>query len=68
VIRAQFRFDNSEGNPKNPNHPPKHVTLGEKTTDEMAGIWIGGFAAQEGGERAFSMANLSHYRQMQLRR
>ncbi|HLY11128.1 MAG TPA: alkyl hydroperoxide reductase [Planctomycetota bacterium] len=65
VIRAKFRYDNSEGNPKNPNHPPKRVTLGEKTTDEMAGIWIGGFAVQEGQERVFSIANLSHYRQMQ---
>jgi hypothetical protein len=68
VIRAQFFYDNSEGNPKNPNHPPKRVTLGERTTDEMAGLWIGGFAAQEGGERVFSFANLSHYRQMQRRR
>jgi hypothetical protein len=68
VIRAQFRYDNSDGNPKNPNHPPKRVTLGEKTTDEMAGIWIGGFAAQEGGERIFSTANLSHYRELQRRR
>jgi hypothetical protein len=68
VIRAQFVYDNSEGNPKNPNHPPKRVTLGERTTDEMAGVWIGGFATQEGGERVFSAVNLSHYRQMQRRR
>lgn len=63
VIRAQFRYDNSEGNPKNPNRPPKRVTLGEKTTDEMAGIWIGGFGTQVGDERIFSTANLSHYRE-----
>lgn len=28
-------FDNSAGNPANPNSPPKDVTWGEQTTDEM---------------------------------
>ena len=28
-------FDNSEQNPRNPNHPPKLVRWGEQTTDEM---------------------------------
>lgn len=28
-------YDNSEANPSNPNHPPKRVTWGEETTDEM---------------------------------
>jgi hypothetical protein len=28
-------YDNSEGNPLNPNTPPKRVTWGEQTTDEM---------------------------------
>jgi thiol-disulfide isomerase/thioredoxin/mono/diheme cytochrome c family protein len=28
-------FDNSSGNPRNPNHPPKEVKWGEATTDEM---------------------------------
>ncbi len=28
-------FDNSESNPRNPNKPPKLVTWGEATTDEM---------------------------------
>jgi hypothetical protein len=67
VIRAQFLYDNSEANPKNPNHPPRRVRLGERTTDEMAGIWIGGFAREEGGEKIFSDANLRHYREVQVR-
>ena len=29
------RYDNSEQNPRNPNHPPKLVRWGEQTTDEM---------------------------------
>lgn len=28
-------YDNSAGNPTNPNSPPKRVTYGEETTDEM---------------------------------
>jgi mono/diheme cytochrome c family protein len=34
-------YDNSAGNPKNPNRPPQDVRFGERTTDEMclAGIW-----------------------------
>jgi hypothetical protein len=28
-------YDNSSGNPLNPNSPPKRVTWGEQTTDEM---------------------------------
>ena len=28
-------YDNSDGNPLNPNSPPKEVTWGEQTTDEM---------------------------------
>ncbi|MBI3099142.1 MAG: redoxin domain-containing protein [Planctomycetes bacterium] len=28
-------YDNSEGNPNNPNHPPQPLTWGEQTTDEM---------------------------------
>ena len=35
VVRAVGHFDNSAGNPNNPNQPPKVVTWGEKTTDEM---------------------------------
>ena len=29
------RYDNTANNPSNPNSPPKFVTWGEKTTDEM---------------------------------
>jgi hypothetical protein len=34
-IRVQAFYDNSDSNPKNPNHPPKEVTWGEQTSDEM---------------------------------
>lgn len=42
VVKAKFVYDNSEDNFRNPNHPPKRVTWGEETTDEMALIFFGG--------------------------
>ena len=35
VLKVVSHFDNSAGNPRNPNHPPKPVRFGEATTDEM---------------------------------
>jgi hypothetical protein len=34
-IKMTARYDNSKNNPVNPNNPPKRVTFGEQTTDEM---------------------------------
>jgi hypothetical protein len=34
-------YDNSDDNPRNPNSPPKPVSWGEATTDEMALAFIG---------------------------
>jgi peroxiredoxin len=34
-------YDNSTGNPHNPNNPPKLVTWGEQTTDEMCVAFVG---------------------------
>ncbi len=34
-IDMEYTYDNSEGNPRNPSHPPVRVTYGEQTTDEM---------------------------------
>ena len=35
VIHVTGVYDNSEGNPLNPSHPPKRILLGEESTDEM---------------------------------
>jgi hypothetical protein len=35
VLHLTARFDNSEANPRNPSKPPRWVTRGEGTTDEM---------------------------------
>jgi len=34
-IEVVATYDNSEGNPSNPSSPPRRVTFGEETTDEM---------------------------------
>lgn len=35
LVSVEATFDNSDANPNNPNHPPKPIGWGEKTTDEM---------------------------------
>ena len=34
-------YDNSSANPRNPNDPPKAVSWGEETTDEMCIAFLG---------------------------
>jgi tetratricopeptide (TPR) repeat protein/mono/diheme cytochrome c family protein len=40
VVSMRYHYDNSSGNPRNPNHPPKKVEGGDQTTDEMAHLWL----------------------------
>jgi len=39
-VEMQFTYDNSEANPRNPNHPPRRVLYGPASTDEMAGLHL----------------------------
>jgi mono/diheme cytochrome c family protein len=41
VVFLVSHYDNSTGNPRNPNHPPKEVRWGEATTDEMCIGFLG---------------------------
>jgi hypothetical protein len=41
VVKVVAHYDNSAGNPRNPNKPPREVTWGEATTDEMCIGFIG---------------------------
>jgi hypothetical protein len=40
TIRMEYVYDNSAGNPRNPQSPPRRVTYGQRTTDEMAELWF----------------------------
>jgi peroxiredoxin len=41
-------FDNSENNLRNPFSPPRRVTFGEQTTNEMCFVFLGGTSARPG--------------------
>ena len=38
TITMRYVYDNSAGNPQNPNRPPKRVTYGPNSTDEMGDL------------------------------
>lgn len=40
-VELEARYDNSSDNPLNPNNPPRTVTWGEQTTDEMCIAFLG---------------------------
>jgi len=40
VLKMHYVYDNSEDNPANPNHPPAPVVGGNRSTDEMAHLWL----------------------------
>lgn len=48
---VEATYDNSAGNPRNPNDPPKRVTWGEQTTDEMF-LLIAAYTDDEAGSVA----------------
>jgi tetratricopeptide (TPR) repeat protein len=39
-VMMEWTFDNSTNNPRNPHSPPRQVTYGSDTTDEMAEMWL----------------------------
>ena len=53
VLRVSSVFDNSDGNPKNPNNPIVPVSWGEGTTDEMVVGYIGVILDQEALSQLF---------------
>lgn len=40
TLTLEYSYDNSTNNVRNPNHPPKRVSYGLQTTDEMAGLMV----------------------------
>lgn len=39
-VTAEYRFDNSASNRRNPDSPPRRVVWGQQSYDEMADVWI----------------------------
>jgi len=40
LVEMRVTYDNSESNPRNPNHPPKRVRTGPRSEDEMGHVWL----------------------------
>jgi Flp pilus assembly protein TadD len=40
TISMQYTYDNSSGNPRNPEHPPKRARWGQRSADEMGDLWV----------------------------
>jgi tetratricopeptide (TPR) repeat protein len=40
TISMRYIYDNSSENPTNPNHPPRRVVAGNRSSDEMAHLWL----------------------------
>jgi tetratricopeptide (TPR) repeat protein/mono/diheme cytochrome c family protein len=40
TVEMEYVFDNSDANPRNPQHPPQPVPWGWRSSDEMADVWI----------------------------
>jgi hypothetical protein len=55
-------YDNSADNPRNPSNPPKRVTWGEQSTDEMGSVGIQVVAANEADLPALQQAYAQHVR------
>lgn len=43
-FHIEAHFDNSDKNPLNPSSPPKRVSLGEQTFNEMCFVFLGGYS------------------------
>ena len=40
TLAMEFVFDNSTANPRNPSQPPRRVSWGQRSADEMGDLWI----------------------------
>jgi tetratricopeptide (TPR) repeat protein len=40
TVNMRYRFDNSTTNRRNPDNPPRRVTWGQNSTDEMSDLWL----------------------------
>lgn len=51
-------YDNSSNNPNNPYNPPRVLTYGEQTTNEMCYVYLGGGSMQPGWQLPLSVEPL----------
>ncbi len=51
TISMRFHYDNSTGNARNPNNPPRRVRGGSHAADEMGNLWLQVLPSGEGDQR-----------------
>ena len=61
-------YDNSAENPRNPSNPPKRVTWGEQSTDEMGSVGLLVVAAREDEMPTLQQVYAQHVRQAAMTR
>ena len=61
TIRADFTWDNTGDNPRNPFSPPRRIRLGEGSADEMSGLILGGASINRWEELGHWGAVIGHY-------
>jgi len=60
VVYGEATYDNTSGNPNNPNNPPQNVALGEGTGDEMFLIYFN-LSTYLPGDTSIVIDTASHY-------
>jgi len=58
TISMRYVYDNSAANVANPFHPPQRVIGGNRTTDEMAHLWLQVLPRRTGQEQESALRNL----------
>jgi Flp pilus assembly protein TadD len=53
-VTMRWTYDNSAENPFNPNSPPRHVTFGQRTSDEMSELWFQVVPASQNDRAVFT--------------
>lgn len=63
VLYGEATYDNTTGNPNNPNNPPQDVSVGEATTDEMMLVYFSYLLYQNGDENIVidDKTSIPHY-------
>lgn len=68
IVKAEFLWDNSADNPRNPFSPPQRILNGEQSTDEMGGIIIGGLPVDQNKEWLHWLSVGGHWLEIEMKK
>jgi hypothetical protein len=67
-LLSTITYDNTAANPRNPSNPPKRVTWGEQTTDEMGSVILKATTDNADDLKTLKQAYFMHLRQSFMKR